>query len=164
MTGDVGPVLGYADVEPRRVESRRGGRRIAYLKPPLFTRKVFNPLAMRLGLNGSVALVVPRRRTGTPLRVPVIPVEHAGARHVVSTRGESDWVRNLRAAGTVALEGRSGAEAFRARELPVSERGPVIAAYRKKAGRAVAGYWRKLPDDADHPVFRLEPEGATQSR
>ena len=29
---------------------------MAYLKPPLFTRKLFNPLAMRLGLSGAGAI------------------------------------------------------------------------------------------------------------
>jgi deazaflavin-dependent oxidoreductase (nitroreductase family) len=129
---------------------------MAYLKPPAFTRKVFNPLAMRLGLGGSATLVVPGRRTGRPMRVPVIPVDHDGSRYLVSTRGESDWVRNLRASGRGELHTRRGAEPFRATELPVDERGPVIAAYRAKAGRSVSGYWKKLPDPADHPAFRLE--------
>jgi len=25
------------------------------------------------------------------------------------------------------------------------------------AGRGVAGYWKKLPEPVDRPVFRLEP-------
>ena len=37
----------------------------------------------------------------------------------------------------------------------MSERAPVIAAYREKAGKQVRGYWAKLPEDADHPVFAL---------
>ena len=131
---------------------------MAYLKPAAFTRRVFNPLAMRLGLSGTQTLVVPGRRTGRPLRVPVIPVEHGGSRYVVSTRGESEWVRNLRASGHGELRTRRGAEPFEAVELPEDERGPVIDAYRRAAGRAVTGYWRKLPEPADHPVFRLEPE------
>ena len=44
---------------------------------------------------------------------------------------------------------------YRAEEVPVGERAPIIAAYRAKAGREVDGYWKKLPADADHPVFRL---------
>ncbi|HEX2504260.1 MAG TPA: nitroreductase/quinone reductase family protein, partial [Miltoncostaeaceae bacterium] len=72
---------------------------MAYLAPPWFARRVFNPIAMRFGLSGTETVTVPGRRTGRPLRVPVIPVEHAGARYLVSTRGESDWVKNLRAAG-----------------------------------------------------------------
>jgi hypothetical protein len=29
--------------------------------------------------------------------------------------------------------------------------------YRPLAGKVVEGYWRQLPDDADHPVFALTP-------
>lgn len=125
---------------------------MAYLAPPWFTRKVFNPIAMRLGISGTKALTVPGRRSGRPMSVPVIPVEHDGARYVVSTRGEADWVRNLRASG----RGELGSEPVRAMELPVDRRPPVIEAYRAKAGRTVAGYWTTLPDPADHPVFRLD--------
>jgi deazaflavin-dependent oxidoreductase (nitroreductase family) len=115
---------------------------------------------MRLGIAGSTELMVRGRRTGRPMRVPVIPVEHGGSRYLVSTRGEADWVRNLRSAGRGELRTRRGAERFRAFELPEPEREPVIAAYRRTAGRAVAGYWKRLPDPADHPVFRIEPDGA----
>ena len=41
-------------------------------------------------------------------------------------------------------------------ELPIEERPPVIAAYRAKVGKEVNQYFDKLPDPADHPVFRLE--------
>jgi hypothetical protein len=78
--------------------------------------------------------------------------------YVVSTRGESDWVRNVRAARQVELQGKRGAQALRATEIPVEERPPVIAAYRAKAGRTVEAYWKKLPDPVDHPVFRLEAD------
>lgn len=115
---------------------------------------------MRFGLGGTVTLVVPGRSTGQPLRVPVIPVEHEGHRHVVSTRGEADWVRNLRASGRVELRERRVVRSYRATELPVAERPPVIAAYRAVAGRTVEGYWKRLPEPADHPVFRLEPATA----
>jgi hypothetical protein len=130
-------------------------RAMAYLKPPLFTRKVFNPLAMRFGIAGTETLAVARRRTGGTLRVPVIPVEHDGARYLVSTRGEADWVRNLRAAGRAELGGTTVA----ATELPAPERAVVLEAYRRKAGKTVEGYFTKLPDPADHPVFRLDPQG-----
>jgi deazaflavin-dependent oxidoreductase (nitroreductase family) len=130
---------------------------MAYLKPPLFVRRVFNPLAMRFGLGGAATLVVPGRRTGEPLKVPVIPVEHGGARYLVSTRGESDWVRNLRTAGRCELRRGSTTETLSASELPVDERAPVLAAYRSVAGKTVDAYFTKLPDPADHPVFRIEP-------
>lgn len=130
---------------------------MAYLKPPLLVKRVFNPLAMRLGAWDTAALIVPRRRTGEPQRLPVIPVEHGGARYVVSTRGESDWVRNVRAAGGCEVHRKGRAEQYRAVEVPVEEREPIIEAYRAKAGKTVEAYWKKLPDPEDHPVFRLEP-------
>jgi deazaflavin-dependent oxidoreductase (nitroreductase family) len=130
---------------------------VAYLKPPFFVRRVFNPLAMRLGLGGAQTLVVPGRTTGEPQVLPVIPVQVEGQRYIVSTRGESEWVRNLRAAGGRG-EIRRGewSGAFQATEVPMEERGHIIAAYRRKAGKTVEAYWTKLPDDADHPTFRID--------
>jgi hypothetical protein len=127
---------------------------VAYLRPNAFQRKVFNPIARRLGMGGSEPLVVRGRRTGEPLPLPVIPVEHDGARYIVSTRGEAEWVRNLRAAGG---RGEIGGRPFRATEIGVEQRPPLIEAYRAKAGRVVEGYWEKLPDPEDHPVFRIDP-------
>ena len=130
---------------------------MAYLKPPLFVRRVFNPLAMRFGIGGTITLAVAGRRTGRPHNVPVILATHQGARYLVSTRGESDWVRNLRAVGKGELRSRSTTERFRAAEVPSEERPPIIAAYRAVAGKTVHTYFAKLPDPADHPTFRIEP-------
>lgn len=130
---------------------------MAYLKPPRVTQRLFNPLAMRLGLSGSATLVVPARRSGAPQRVPVIPVDHDGSRYLVSTRGESQWVRNLRASGTATRRRRGTEQTVRVTEIPVAERPAVLAAYRAKAGKMVEGYFRSLPDPADHPVFRVGP-------
>jgi len=125
---------------------------MAYRKPMLFTRKVFNPLAMRFGISGVKALAVRRRRSGTIQRVPLIAVERDGTRYLVSPRGETDWVRNLRAAGEAEFD----AQRVRATEVPVAERPPIIALYRKVAGKAVASHFKALPDPADHPIFRLD--------
>ena len=125
---------------------------MAYLKPGAITRRIFNPLAMKLGFWNVETLVVPRRKSGEPQSVPVIPVEHEGARYVVSTRGESDWVKNLRVAGGGELKRKGQAQKVRVVELPVEERPPVIAAYRAKVGKEVDQYFTKLPESADHPV------------
>jgi len=50
-----------------------------------------------------------------------------------------------------------GGKKFVAAEVPVEQRAPIIAAYRPLAGKVVEGYWRQLPDDADHPTFALTP-------
>jgi hypothetical protein len=44
---------------------------------------------------------------------------------------------------------------YLATEVPVADRAPIIAVYRPLAGKVVEQYWRELPDDADHPVFKL---------
>jgi deazaflavin-dependent oxidoreductase (nitroreductase family) len=131
---------------------------VPYVRPPLVVRRLFNPVAMRLGISGTETLSVRGRRSGEIRRVPVIPVDYADERYLVSPRGETQWARNLRVAGEAELEfRRRGARRFRATEVPVAERAPVIAAYRRVAGRAVASFFRDMPDPADHPVFRLEP-------
>jgi deazaflavin-dependent oxidoreductase (nitroreductase family) len=129
---------------------------MAYIKPNSFTRKIFNPIAERFGLGGSEKLMVAGRKSGEMRHVPVIPVEHKGARFVVSTRGESDWVKNMRAAGGGELHAKGAVTSFGATEVPVEQRAPVIEAYRAVAGREVNQYWKQLPDDNDHPVFRIE--------
>ena len=92
--------------------------------------------------------------------MPVIPVEVDGVSYLVAPFGESEWVRNLRKAGTGHLGRKSGGELFHADELPVSQRPPIIAAYRQGARRDVNRYFTRLPDPADHPVFR-SPGAAT---
>lgn len=132
---------------------------MAYLRPSKFVSGVFNKVAMRFGIGGSETLVVRGRRTGNEQTIPVIPVDHEGVRYVVSSRGESEWVRNMRAAGECEIRSKSGSRRYRATEVPVDQRAGVITAYRAKAGRTVTAYWKKLPNDADHPTFRLEPIG-----
>ena len=129
---------------------------MTYLKPPAFTRRLANPLAMRLNARGGATLTVAGRRTGKPRRVPVIPVQVGTSRYLVSPYGESDWVRNLRAAGKGELSRKGRTGAFDAVEVPVGQRGPVIARYREVAGRVVSPCFTKLPDARDHPVFQID--------
>jgi hypothetical protein len=75
-----------------------------------------------------------------------LPVEHGGERYLVSTRGESDWVRNLRAAGGGRLTRRGRTDDFAADEIPVDSRPPVLSAYREKAGREVQRFFDRVPD------------------
>jgi len=128
---------------------------MAYLKPSAMETKVFNNLAMHSTLWDVHTLEVTRRNAVDPQRVPVIPLQYEGSRYVVSTRGESDWVKNVRAAGFVRLGQKGSFQVYAATEVPADERAGILTAYRKKAGREVNGYWKKLPGDPDHPTFRL---------
>ena len=87
--------------------------------------------------------------------MPVIPVEVGRSRYLVSPYGESDWVRNLRAAGTGELSRKGQTEVVHAAEVPVDQRGDIIARYREVAGSLVGPCFTKLPDPKDHPVFQV---------
>jgi hypothetical protein len=126
---------------------------MAYLKPPWFTRTVFNKIAMATGIGHSETLTVTRRVSKQPQEIPVVVPDIEGVKYLVSTRGETEWVRNVRADPNVTV----GKTRYLATELPVEQRAPILAAYRPLAGKVVEGYWRQLPDDADHPVFALAP-------
>jgi F420H(2)-dependent quinone reductase len=128
---------------------------MAYLKPPWFTAKVFNRIAMATGISGSETLTVTKRGSGEPQHIPVVTVDVGGTRYLVSTRGESQWVKNVRANPRITLTGKSGDSTYLGHEIPIAERQPILTAYQHKAGRTVDGYFRKLPDPADHPVFAL---------
>lgn len=130
---------------------------MAYLKPPWFTVKVFNKIAMSSGISGSETLTLTGRASGREQKIPVITVVVDDTRYLVSTRGESQWVKNLRANPAVSLTTKAGTTRYTAAEVPVAQRPPVLAAYRAKAGKMVDGYFAKLPEPADHPVFSLNP-------
>jgi F420H(2)-dependent quinone reductase len=128
---------------------------MAYLKPPWFTAKVFNRIAMATGISNSETLTVTKRGSAEQQHIPVVTVDVDGTRYLVSTRGESQWVKNVRANPSVTVTNKAGAVTYVAQEMPAPQRPPILTAYQKKAGRAVDGYFRKLPDPADHPVFAL---------
>jgi F420H(2)-dependent quinone reductase len=130
---------------------------MAYLKPSAIETKIFNKLAMHSTLWDVHTLEVARRNGVDPQRVPVVPVEYDGSLFVVSARGESDWVKNVRTAGIVWVGQKGKFERYAATEVPADERSGIVAAYRQKTGREVTVYWKKLPLDSQHPTFKLTP-------
>ena len=125
------------------------------LRPTALTTRVFNPLVRLTTWWDVHTLEVVGRRSGRPQRTPVVPVDVNGIRYLVSPYGESDWVHNVRAADRLTLTQRGRTSTWTAIELPVDQRPPVLAAWRRKAGRTVQVYFRQRPEAADHPVFRL---------
>ena len=117
-------------------------------------RRMGGPFLRRAGL--VVVLEMPGRRTGALQRVTLLPIEVDGTHYVVSQYGVAGWVRNIRAAGRATLRRKGVAEEVQAVEVDGAERDQVIAAYVHKIG------WRRrdfdaLPDNADHPTFKVEP-------
>lgn len=136
-------------------------RRRRYNRPDGFTVRVLNPLVRWLG--AASTLQVPRRVSGLPQRVPVNVLEHDGERYLVAVRGETEWVRNVRAAGRCTITRRGRERHYRAVPLPVTDWPPIIDAYRARWG-SVRRLLDQLPDPADHPVFRLDPARLTGQR
>jgi deazaflavin-dependent oxidoreductase (nitroreductase family) len=125
-----------------------------YLRPGWITNRVVNPLLMRFGIVPTLA--VRGRVSGEWRTVPVNVLELEGQRYLVAPRGDTEWVRNLRVAGQGELRRRGRVEAFRAAELPDSEKPRIIAVYLARWGSQVKRYFAALPKPEDHPVFRIE--------
>jgi hypothetical protein len=133
-----------------------------YRKSGFFNNKVMNPLLTALGL--APALTVRGRTSGRRYTMPVLPLDYEGKQYLVAPRGNTYWARNLRSVGEGELRSGGRKVQFRATEIPVAQRGPLVAAYVQKYGSKYGGFVAKefaaLPDPADHPVFLVEPEPA----
>jgi deazaflavin-dependent oxidoreductase (nitroreductase family) len=144
-------------------------------RPGWLTAHVFNPLValftrMGLSLLGSRVLEVRGRSTGEPRRTPVNLLELDGERYLVAPRGETQWVRNLRASGEGRLLVGRRAEPFTAIELADAEKVPILRAYLKRWKAEVGVFFDGLEPDAPdeemaraapkHPVFRLRRGGS----
>jgi deazaflavin-dependent oxidoreductase (nitroreductase family) len=141
-----------------------------YRQPGPFDRYVFNPLVAgltRIGISvwGSRVLEVNGRKTGTPRRVPVNLLELDGATYLVAPRGHTQWVRNLRAAGSGYLLLGRRRRAFTADELADADKEPVLRAYLKRWKWEVGQFFDGVSADSgadelgriapDHPVFHV---------
>lgn len=144
-----------------------------YRKPGGLTQNVFNKLVAALngaGISvlGSRVLEVKGRKSGLPRRTPVNLLPLDSREYLVSPRGETEWVRNVRASGGQLdlLLGRRR-KSYLARELTDDEKVPVLRAYLKRWKVEVGAFFGGVgPDSTDeqiraaaprHPAFLLEP-------
>jgi deazaflavin-dependent oxidoreductase (nitroreductase family) len=141
-----------------------------YHKPSGFTKflnGIFGALFARgIGPKNSYLIEVPGRKTGQIRSVPVNIVEFDGQRYLVAPRGETEWVRNARAAGGKANLRRGKAEQVQLEEVPTAERAPIIqkylgenamatkASFGIEPGAPISEFERIAPI---HPVFRISP-------
>ena len=107
-----------------------------YIKPGKST-SVFNEVVAKLtnlGVSvwGSRVLTVVGRKSGEPRSVPVNLLTVDGVRYLVAPRGETQWVRNLRAAGQGTLRVGRRVETFTFRELAHDEKPGILRAYLKR--------------------------------
>ena len=113
--------------------------RTRYRRPPGLYRRLqwLGPLVTRWGLSPDyvITLQVPGRRTGAIHRTTLVQVEHDGERFLVALAGESEWVRNVRAAGGRAMIGRRRLHTATLVEVPAKDRAGIIHAYVSRPGR-----------------------------
>ena len=143
-----------------------------YVRPAAMDRR-FNAAVRRLteagvSLAGSRVLTVVGRRSGLPRSTPVNLLDLDGQRYLVSPRGETEWVRNVRAAdGAAELRVGRRVDRVRLTEVETSSRPPVLRVYLRRWGWEVGRFVDGLTKDASDadlaaaapgfPVFRLSP-------
>jgi hypothetical protein len=82
-----------------------------------------------------------------------------GERYLVAPRGHTQWVRNLRAAGTGELRLGRRVEAFTATELDDEEKLPVLREYLRKWAWEVGAFFEGVDKDSPDEVLRAAAPG-----
>jgi deazaflavin-dependent oxidoreductase (nitroreductase family) len=145
---------------------------IRYSAPGWFTTHVFNRAVRRLTLlgisvMGSRELRVRGRSTGEWRSTPVNLLTFQGERYLVAPRGTTQWVRNLRVAGSGELRVGRRTEVFDARELPDEVKSPILREYLRRWAWEVGAFFPGLSANSSDeevqavasgfPVFQVSP-------
>jgi deazaflavin-dependent oxidoreductase (nitroreductase family) len=121
----------------------------------------------RLGISilGSRVLSVRGRKSGEWRSTPVNLLTHDGKRYLVSPRGHTQWVRNMRVAGGGELRVGRRVEAFTATELADEQKPELLRAYLKRWKFEVGVFFDGIGPDASreklleiapgYPVFQI---------
>lgn len=162
-------------------------RRLRFPGPPSFVRLFLNPIvrrlvATRLPMGPNVLISVPGRKTGVLHSTPVALIETSGRRWVIGAFGETEWVRNLRAAGRATITGGRESDQVTAVELPPAEAvdffRDVLRPYVRRTrfgllmvrtiSRLFLGAFDAIDRPAEaaqgRPVFELHREGESRGR
>ncbi|MEU4115199.1 nitroreductase family deazaflavin-dependent oxidoreductase [Kitasatospora sp. NPDC028055] len=118
-----------------------------------------------ISLWGSRVLAVRGRKSGEWRTTPVNLLTHDGVQYLVAPRGHTQWVRNLRAAGTGELRVGRRTETFHATELPDADKPEVLRAYLRRWKWEVGYFFEGIDADSStadllriapgFPVFRV---------
>lgn len=142
-----------------------------YIKPKsaanFFNEAVARLTRMGVSVYGSRVLAVRGRKSGEWRTTPVNPLTLAdGARYLVAPRGNTQWVRNLRAVGTGELHIGRKVEPFTATEVADDDKPAILRAYLKRwkfeVGVFFDGVSAKAPQEKlreiapGYPIFRIE--------
>lgn len=141
-----------------------------YQRPGWFTTHVFNRIVTALtrsgvSVYGSRVLEVKGRTSGEWRRTPVNLMRFRDGEYLIAPRGQTQWVKNLRAGGQGRLRVGRRTEEFNATELADDDKPAVLRAYLTRWKFEVGVFFGGLGPDSsdaelreiapDHPVFRL---------
>ena len=97
------------------------------------------------------------RRSGKTVSFPAVIADYDRGRYLVSMLGEdTNWVRNVRAAGGRVVLRHGGREPVTLQEVDASCRAPILRCYLQRAPGARA----HIPVDYQAPVEEFEPIAA----
>ena len=126
-----------------------------FLKPTAMDRiagQVFAAMVrLGIGFGHSFVLEVRGRKSGRVFSTPVNLLTHNGKKYLCASRGETQWVRNARAAGEITLVKGSHREVYRVREVPIEQRPELLKAFLDRFAMSVQRYY---------PIKKGAPVGA----
>jgi deazaflavin-dependent oxidoreductase (nitroreductase family) len=132
-----------------------------------FNRVLTFLFARGVGPSKNIAIEHIGRRSGKTYSTAVNIVEYEGQRYLVAPRGNTEWVRNIRAAGGAATLKHGKPEPVTLIDVPEPERAPILRKYlgeNAMSTKASFGIDPKSPLDefvkvsGRHPVFRITPK------
>ena len=116
-----------------------------FLKPTAIDRfagQAFTAmLKLGIGFKHNFILEVRGRKSGKVYATPVNLLFLHGKTYLCASRGETQWVRNARAAGRVTLVKGSTREEYIARELPIAERAEPLKEFLDRFATTVQRYY-----------------------
>jgi deazaflavin-dependent oxidoreductase (nitroreductase family) len=124
---------------------------------------------MRLGISvwGARILRVRGRKSGEWRSSPVNLLTYQGMQYLVSPRGQTQWVRNIRESGGGELVLGARTTPFKAVEIPDDRKVPILRDYLRRWKFEVGMFFGGVSADSsdeelrriapEHPVFLVEP-------
>lgn len=143
----------------------------ASFNPPSAIERLFGRVLVFLVRVGLIrghfhVLEVRGRKTGRTFSLPVDPLDLEGQRFLVCPRGESAWVKNVRASGDIVLVRAFRRVRYAVTEIPSEARAPILKAYLDSFAAEVQRFF-PVPKGSPvtafealaprYPVFRLTP-------
>ncbi len=120
-----------------------------------------------ISVRGSRVLSVRGRKTGEWRSTPVNLLSYQGRQYLVSPRGHTQWVRNMRVSGGGELRVGRRVESFTARELPDEQKPELLREYLRRWKFEVGMFFDGIGPDAPdaklleiapgYPVFQITP-------